>query len=558
MEDSQIVQAGINDLAVNKPHISFGSKVDEFLFNFLNASKSQKQDYEVPDTDELSKVAKDYLADFGIIVGFRASINRESRKYLLIVEPGWWDSLEDECDKFVEERFPEDVFFPTHYVINKTIDTYDEFEAWHLKLKEIYPSIIPLSDNSHLVKQNVREANAGEMAKDVASLGLTPFYVDEMLEPLVTEIKMSNKSTLEILQSIEKQILDAYSKDPSIILMNRGLHRDYVPVLFAYMYYKHRIPSHISKTGSRLYKDFVSKLMYSEKMMLVEEKVEFIKNLPRVCVYLDEQLLFPCFVYLEKSKIDCKVRLSYVDVEDIEASEVSRAVIDIFSLNVIPWEYEYQLKTEDIDIFSDTHDKILDLFKKFESKTAMGESMLDMTNAFLMELDGSKKLAYVEEIELNLPAVFTPLGQSGLETFEKIINTTSMKSLFPIDIFAGYQKVLGPHIASLKRALQKSGVTNLKNLGTFYKHDHAFGLLLNFFYEFSHHRLGLKGYNDFVTIGLWWKESETYRTALNKVLSQYLSPKRSRRFNNFFSIFGGPLPFMYSVLEIREEVLKEW
>lgn len=554
----EIQPAGETSLDLKRTALSFSNEASKMVFEFYNVTKDQFDIYKVPDKPDMRQSAKDVCASFGIIVGQRMVIDQTDRNYIIIIEPSWWDSLEEKCTEFVGQYIPAP-HTPTHYVINKEINKYEELVTWEEKIKSIYPDIMSLAIYDDLASNNRQITNQERLASEVTSLGYTPLYIGPMMNPLVEEFKLNNRSTLDLFRKLEAEILQKHKENPRIILMSGLENLDYVPVVTAYMYYKYKIPCHLNPSKTRQHLAGVSSLLFSTKTMLLEEQIMYIKNLPRVAVTFDPFTQFHFFVFLEKAKMDCRLRMSYVDLENITSSDVTKIEMDINELSIIPWKYEFDLETNDLEVFREEHNKIMSLFVKFEEKCPNVIELLSLNNTCILEIDGRKKLAFVEHIDLKLPSVFTPLNKK-LAKAEKMLNLDFLPRLYPIDILPDYKTALAPHIIALKHAIQKanSGEVSLNNLAAFYKHDHAFGHVIYQFNNFGHKLLGITSEKDFVTLGLWWKESVSYREGLARDLERYLYTKKTRKFNNFFSIFGGPFPMFGDLLSVREEILKEW
>lgn len=539
-------------------NLTFSNKTNEAIYTLIRAIGSQKELQHWEDRPDISETSKKMLMRFGIIIGNPEVVDLSDRSYLLTVEADWLDDLENHCINYVANFLPEDAV-PTHYAINKFISSYDELRVWDTRLKEIYPRIQSLVDYTHLTESNARQNRLDTLIQAAESVGLKPFFLDKYMGDLLEEFKTSNRRTLDKFKELEDAVLDFRKDNPNLVLMCEGPVPDHTSAVCAYLFYKYRIPNNLpAGTHTGLYLDKVSDLLFNKNRMLVEEQLAYLKDLPRVGVSFAAQQRLSFLVLIEKYNMECKVLIRYMDIE--APSTLIKAELNLSEIAIIPWKYEYRIDTTDVSTFRAEHDKIMKLFITFESLDSKTAKTLDMTNTCLLQIDGEKKLAVVEDISLKLPCVYTPIHNS-LGKFSKVLGLSDISRVLPIDVLPGYKEHLAKPLSSIITAFEKStpgkGLAIQKEIAKFYKHDHAYGTILSEFGNAGHRLLGFSGVDDFVTIGLWWNETYRYRVALGKLLSPYLDIKASRKYTGFFSIFGGPLPMFGDLLDIREEVLKE-
>lgn len=536
--------------------IHFNRDIDRVIFEFRKLFPDQHELSKVPDRPDMSRELKDICAEFGIIVGNRTVIDSSNIKYLLIVDPSWEDNLEEMCEDFVAQNIPAPNS-PTYYIIDKELNSLEEVSKWQSRLWEIYPDIQSLASYSRLVKAEGHLSRAKAKSDEAEALGYYPVFISDLLDPMIKEFETRNVETLAEFQKLEAAILEEKRKHPNLILMSGFTNLRYVPKITAYMYYKHDIPCHLDSRVTVDHLSNVSRLQFSTYHMLVEEQIEYLRNLPRVAITFDSMLHYGFFVFLEKSRMECKFRLSYIDVESIKLSDVVKTEIHLDDLSVIPWDFEYDLKTKDLRSFREAHDKVLGLFRKFEKKLPARAKLLTMNNTFLLEIDGKKKLALVEGIDLRLPAVLTPLSEE-MERSDTVLNLDFLPKLYPMSVLPDFKKELGPHMMQLISVLKKTESNiDMKNIGAFPKVGRPLGFIIKEFNNYQYLKLGVSKVTDYMTLGLWWREIEMYNRVLTEKLFPHLDAKASRNYGAFFSIFGGPFPLFPDILLLREEFLKE-
>lgn len=536
--------------------INFSSSPANLIYKAISSMQDQRGYYEFPEppAGALREDQRAFYESFGIVFGkSKLALDNSKRNYLIIVQPEWYSNLEEMCEDYCLNvaHIPEDKA-PTHYIIDKQIDTLEEARFWMAAMKSIYPDIVPLEDYTWMKEEETNLMGKKSLVEEVTSLGYTPFFLDDLLDPIVEEYQTNNSRTLQLIREAEAKILEA-SKHSKIILMAGDSHPLRAASFAAYMYAQHRIPSHFSLYSEREYRSTLSTLLFNRNSLLVEDQINYIKQLPRVMITNSSDTNLSYFVFLEKSKMSCDVRVTYMDIESSQ-SNLEFKTISIWDLFIIPWKDEFDIQTKEISIFKEEHDRIMDLFRKFEERQRPGAPMLTMTNTALMMINGRKVLALVEGFDLRLPALFIPLDNS-LSKFRGTITLDNLHRFFPIDIYADYQRVLAPYIKSIAETLKAEG-SSPTGLASFHRHNYYFG---HFIYQYNNDRkeLNLSSVNDFIMIGLWWKETLVYKLNLSKVLEKHMDTKRMRHFNDFFSIFGGPVPFLSRSLELREEYLKE-
>ena len=534
---------------------AFSESITEHIYSFYKANPNQKVFYRVRNTGIPSIYVSTYER-FGFILEDRMTLENVDREYLLIIDP--YEYNEEYIKKFCQENFPEEVS-PTCFVVDKVFKDYSEFVFWTNTLESIFPNIYSLADYSKMKRSLASSQTLDERKRELYDLGLSPLDISSLIDKICADFRDGNVRTVRTLNEVERDIYLEYMANPKSVLLYEGPNTVLAGVFCAYMFYKYDICSHLDNTATKSFVSALSDLMFDPNRMLVEDQINYLKSLPEIAVMFDPEFNFSSFVYLDKSKMSCNVKLFYVDVDSVEFGDCHSAEFDIKSLPIIPIKYEYDLTTQDISQFRKVHDKLFDLISVFENRYDRNQKLFDLTNIVFVEINGTKCIAYVEDMTLNLPVVITPIGVN-LPRVESILNLSDVKGLFPINIFADFNKVLTPYVKDIliaKQSIKGSPVSPRDIRAKFYKHNHPFGVLLFNFNSVGDSLINIQGYNDYLTLGLWWKEAYIYRTGLAAALSRYISLKDHRKFNKFFSVFGGPFPLFEDLLLIREEFLKD-
>lgn len=562
-EQSLVPSSTSHELDIQTRQLIFSNNVKEAIFHIISAFPDQKQLIRWDDVPTINKEQRRILASFGIIIGNPDVVDLSDRNYLLIVDPNWGMDLELNIQKFVQAYLPPETE-PTHYVINGTIDSYESFLMWLNRMQSLYPGIQALTDESRFVEQNLRSSYVEEMYEEARSNGFTPYTITPKLAEIANEYRLSNSKTLRLLRELEEDILAFRKANPNTILMSSGdaegssSSSGFTGVVAAYIFYKHGIPCHLPKPHTSLYLTQLAHLYFDPDRMLFEEQVNYFKSLPSVAICFDQSQSHLFFVYVNREMINCKFLVSYMDIEN--PRELHRAEMNLHQMTIIPLADEYDLDTPNPSLFRINHDKLLQLYVKYtDLRKDMGSSMLDVTNTCLLEIDGRKKLAYIENAELNVPCVFTPVG-TNLPRFNKNMGVHELRRLLPINCLPGYKQTLGRYmkevIGILNRNYPEQAAMLQRNMAVFPRNPkRALGGLVDGFYNYGPNVINISDVNDYLTIGLWWGETYTYRVGFAKRLYPMLKINETRKFNSFFSIFGGPVPFFMDPLEFREEVL---
>jgi hypothetical protein len=539
-------------------NIGFSNKTYLGVYNFYKNFKDQKDTYVVKGYNDFDTDKESVYRKFGIYLR-DIPIVEESRSYLLIIDSSNnQKSLEERVQDYVSQYLPENVV-PDYFVIDKEIKTYQEYYYWVNQLKEIYPYIAPLANYSELIKQRYKEQDISNMIVDAVSMGYYHYFIDKHIEDIAREFKSSNYATIPMVEKAEREILEEYKKNRNLILMYSGSSdNDFIVASFcAYMFYKHKINSHLYIPTTQIYLNKVSSLMYDNLRMLAEEKINYLKNLPDVACTFNPDLSLTFGVYLETRAMSCTARIAYTDYDTLgPTSTVTRTTMNIRDIVIIPINYEVELSVKSLPRFREVHDRFFEKLVQFES-ICESKAIMDLTNVFFMEVNGNKKIAHLEEINVDLPAVLYPLHKDLVKT-KVNFSLEDIPKLYPLNVLGGYQRAFGRFIVEVKAAYEKAIGTPLDPKMRIYQHNHAFGIMLEQLNNIGPKLLNVEEYKDFVTLGLWWEETFRFRGGLHKTMQKYMDIKKSRHYSKFYSIFGGPFALFREDLIFREEFLKEW
>lgn len=538
--------------------LNFHSKLDEFIFKVIDSVKDQRKILRVPDTDQSSITHSMHqrLLEFGIAMNSDLVVETgDSRSYLLIVEPGWIQNLEERVDEFCYKYLP-DESFPTHFVVRKQFESLEEYRMWLNLLQDLFPNITPLTDQSDVNEMERRVSLDHEIYNEIIEKGFTPYVLQGKFSELAKEHRSSNANTLRLFKELEQDILEFGRKNRNILLVPSNEYTAYAPFVCAYMFYKYGVNSHMDVTSTQFYLSGLSKLFYSENFVSLENRLRYIKGLPRVGLQFTPDLSMSNFVYIDKSSMKCKILFTCLPMDkDGDSEKIELDIRDVFLLST---ERELELDATDRSEFRRGHRKALDLFVKLSESSTNREIIPTIFNTAVIELDGRKLLAYAENIMFSVQSLCIPTD-SNLGRFTKELNEEDLKRLYPIKVLPGYKEILGSYMAEVIREIAREEGENasITSIGAFPKLSNPIGLVIN---ELGRgkgiFRLNIDSISDHYLLGTWWGESDAYRTGLTKELQTRLSVTESRKHTSFFSVFGGPSPGTDEPLELQEGVLK--
>lgn len=554
----KVPQNVFTDIRSEQRMKGFGNKVYQNIYSFFKKYPDQRPLYKIEPSLKVGFDEESIYSKFGIILEDSLVTEVENREYLVIIDPLEASiGLEKYLESWISKNLPEDSI-PTYFVIDKELETYEEFYFWVEEIRKIYPNIYPLSDYSNLVKKRAREKGMDGMIADAVSLGYFPLFIDKEIESIVSEFRYLNANTLSKIKEAEDKILSEYKKNKNIILMYSGSYENIgsVAAFCAYMFYKYRINSHLDYSTTRLYLGNLSSLLFDRSRMLVEDQLKFLKSLPNVAVMFNEDYTLSYVTYLDTQAMDCKVSLVYADYSNLDSAKPYRVKMDLDDIVFIPLDYEVGLSVRNLTKFRENHDEFFNNLVKFEN-ICESSKLMDVTNTFFMEVNGKKRIAHVEGIELSIPSVLFPTNKELTKT-GITLTLNDLNRLYPINVLGGYKHSFADAILEIKKAYYKVAGTDKGINFKFYKHEREMGLLLKYYNNSGPNLLNISEFKDYVTLGLWWEETHKYRVGLSKIISKYLDPKKSRYYNKFFSIFGGPFALFGDELVLREEFLKEW
>lgn len=558
MQMEEVSLDTFNSLSSGDDSIGFTNKVHYHVYRFYKEFKDQRKTYKVVPPMNVDFDRSKIYERFGIHFKDAVVIDEEAREYVVIIDPLKGSAnLENHVQEFVNQYLPEDAV-PTFFVIDKVLESYEEFAFWVERVREVFPQIYPLADYSHLVLQKSREQDISGMVAEAALLGYSHYMIDDLIESIAKEFRQVNSLTLNLVKRAEEVILEEYKKSTNLILMYSGPRENegIVSCFCAYMFYKHKINSHLYPTLTLTYLGNVSYLLFDRARMLAEDQINFLRNLPDVACKFSPDLALAYGVYLETGAMDCRVRVAYADYDNLDSASVERATMRIKDIALIPLDYEVGISVRNLSSFRENHDKFLEALIKFEA-ICESPKLLNVTNVFFMEINGKKKIAHIEEITLDLPAVLYPLNKELVKT-KVNLTLEDISTLYPVNVLGGYKNAFGPFILEVQNAYKKAVGTSKGLKVKFYEHNHALGLIIHHFNNSGPKLLNIQEVKDFITLGLWWEETYRFRTSLASRISKYMDVKKSRHYSKFFSIFGGPFPLFGEELVLREEFLKEW
>jgi hypothetical protein len=529
----------------------FTGKIKKHIYNIIAEYRDQKVMYGIDFETFLDDDGKEEFERFGIYTNLRRMVrNLEKRNYLLIIDHSVGpENAREAAREFVGNYLPEGAV-PTHFVVNKTMESYSEMVSWNNAIREIYPDILSLTSNAALIREKDREQAVSEMKEELEAEGIPYIEIGGLLGAISQAYNNFNTGTINAVRLMEEQVLDKWSGRE--VLVCSSAQRENLGVIAAYLFYKHGITPQLNYGDTSTYLANLSKLLFDRNRMLVEDQINYLKNLPDVMLRFNEGFEF--FTLIDKKETTCRIRLSCLDMNKGEDAPVEKFLLDLNKVSVIPLLYEYPLKGNDGQGIKPVHDGLLTVFKTLERKLGKYDSTVNVTNTFFMEHAGVKYVAHVDAIDLRLFALVYPEHNELVPVFTQM-GIENVSSLYPVNVLPAYSLPVKEFINKVRNTRPDYEFTSL----AVYKHNHAIGLLVSYFNNKGQHLLKVDKGVDFVTLGLWWEETYKYRIFLLKDLSQHIDLQefRKSRFGNHLSIFGGPHPSLNEEFNVTEEFLKE-
>lgn len=525
----------------------FDYKIQEHIFKILKKYPNQLEPITVDFDTHLPAAQQDIYESFGIQIDSSRMVRDSSlRQYLLIVEPATDpEVVKAQCEKFISENLPLGTS-PDYFVVNKSIDTYEEMVEWNSLIMDWYPDSIPLPTFGNLKREHGREENLKVMLKELDDLQVNIIDIKDDLVKLDKAYTNLNRTTLSTLKEIERSALAQYTGKE--LLFNSGDNRNHVGIVSAYLFYKHGIVPHLTPNDTQGFLNRLSPMMFSTQYMLAEDQLLYLQQLPDVLMRFNEGLQF--LIFVDKPEFRCRVRVSYIEADDPESSDLNATEFDLSALQIIPLRYEYDMSGNDISRIRPVHDKLLGLFKILERKLNKFDSVVDVTNTFFFERNQKRCVGHIDSINLRMPALIYPV-HNELSLVYNDFSLQDISSMFPVNVLPGYKEPVKKIISDVRR-ISKYPVKNLK----IYKHAYPIASILSYFYNKGPNLLNLED-TDFVAAGLGWYETYRYRARLLREILSEIDLQEFRKRSNFISVFGGPHPMLREEFVITEDVLKE-
>jgi hypothetical protein len=522
----------------------FDYSIHRHIYNIIKKYPDQTNNYLVDFESYESDTNKELYESFGILVDrTRLSRDLDARNYLLLIEPDEDDQeVLNQCEQFIKENMPAGVA-PDYFVVNKSFTSYEEMVKWNNLILSAYPESLPFATNGDLKKQRSKEAGIQGIKEDLVELGLEAIDITSSLEKLAEAYDNNNSATMLKLSELEKEVLSKYTGN-EVLITSSGKH---VSVVAAYLYYKHGIVSHLSFNDTVSFLNRLSLLLFNRSRMLVEDQFKYILELPDVMLRFNDGFQF--LIFLNKQDMRAKVRVSYIDANLPEVSNVEQAEFDLDKIHVIPLESEYNMNDANPLLVRPEHDALLELFKILERKINKFDSTVDVTNSFLFESDGVKFVGHIDSFSLQLPGLVYPVHNELTRVYHTF-NINDVSSFYPINILPGFKEFVRNAIIEVSKTGYR--VSRVKP----YHHQHALGLPISYFNNRGPYLLNPEGLN-FVTLGLWWEETYKHRSFIVKRLSRIIELQEFRKRSKYISVFGGPHPLLRESFDITEEFLQE-
>ena len=512
---------GINDKL-------FTSKIYKWLLKHPN----QKEEYFIEGKQYPSNTASEY-AKFGIELKGNQSNIKEDREYVLILYSVHPENIEQDILNFCEAYLPKDVI-PTWYVVaNKKYKSVEELERDKKYINSVFPTCQQLLDYKDIRDERYNKEIMEEYKNSYRELGVTDFieissYM-EVLERLVSGI---NNGTGKEFKKVLHQLVDVFKQHPSAVLYYTGDNAQLYMIVAATLKYFFNIECITSDQSTTNMLSMYSELVYNSNTMLVEEQINYLRNFPTLS-FRKNDYEFMVFIANKREGI---LRLQCCPVDNIFKTNVSDVELDMSNIKIVPLLNIFDLASNDPNVLKEEHQKLLNMLMKFEDCLDVKKDILNLTNTVFFEFNGSLNIGYLEHTEYKVSGVAVPF--SGISKHrEYSIDLQHVNSLLPLTMLTDWKAIAG----QLSGIYQQLGIKEMVNPA---RHNHLTGLIYKYYCYNSYNNMSGLGWDDFITIGLYWKESIVHRTLLNTKLQRYLPKKVLRTKHSYISAFGGYHPLL--------------
>jgi hypothetical protein len=533
----------------------FFSKTDSLIYTLLDMVKSQKEVIKLPDEyalglsyDQLRK-----LEEFGIFKDSSIIMDKSKRKYLIIIEPEWETDLDTHCLTYCAKYLPEDVE-PDYFVLNRQFNDFEDWSKWVSIMQEVFPGIQAFTDQSYLNSMNSFKSLGENVIQQIRDHGYVPMEIGDILDSVVQEHTGNNHKTLELFKGLEEVVLSFQKKNPNLLLVT-GKHHSYLPMIGAYMFYKHGIPTYLGESYVSSYLSRLGWMYFGENTLTLEAQIEYLKNLPKIGLQFSSRQELAYVVYLNTTDMETRIMLDYVPFEG--SGDVATMELDIRDLAIIPLEDEFEIGSPTVSGFQNAHRQVLLKYVKL-SEDLGGRSIIPTVfNTLIIEMNDTKYFAFMRSLTVNVEGVLIPLD-SEMSKVKKTFSLEDIRKLYPVNVLPGYKDTLIPIMKTVAGIMSATEgfVGSLSKAGVFPKVSDPLGLII---WELSTGKntvkMNLESVTNHITSGLWWPEGVKYRVNLTDKVSLEVNVNESRKREGFFSMFGGPTPVTGYLLTLDERVL---
>ena len=519
---------GINDKL-------FNSKI----YKWIVQNPNQKEEYEITGKQYAPSIASEY-AKFGIeMIGNQSNI-KEDREYVLLLYSVDPQNVEKDIKNFCEMCLPEDVI-PTWYAVaNKKYKSVEELERDKKYINSVFPNCQQLLDYKNIRDERYNKEIMEEYKNSYRALGVNDFIEISdylvVLDRLVTEI---NGGTGKEFKKVIHQLVNTFKEHPSAVFYYTGDNAQLYMIVAATLKYFFNIECITPDQSTSNMLSMYSELVYNSDTMLVEEQINYLRNFPTLSFRKND---YEFMVFITKKR-EGFLRLQCCPVDNISSTNVSDTEIDINDIKIAPLSNLFDLTNPDENVIKEEHQKLLDILMQFENSLDIRKEILNLTNTFFFEFNGTLNIGYLEHVMFKVDGIACPF--SGISKYRKYsIDLEHINSLLPLTMLTDW-KVVASQLTSIYKEL---GITQMINPP---KHNHLAGLIYKYYCYNSHYNMSGLEWSDFMTIGLYWKESIVHRTQLNSKLQRYLPKKVLRTKHSYISAFGGYHPLLTGQVEIE-------
>lgn len=427
------VSSGVGDSA-----ISFYT----YVVNYFDKNRDQTS-ITLVESDSFSN--KDIINCFqGFSVAFGTALANVT-KYIAFVSTE--DPLED-LRVFTSKYLPKGVM-PTHVFVES--EDKNEIERCYKLLKEAYPDLEFTQSTYSYDFDSIRREEMLKYLKTEDNIFPVESYCESLAEAYGEHSPEFFTKFAEVVDKLEQDAgarCLVYEGDTKTIAYTRVY-----PLILSELYIRNAKCRFWFNPDESINKMLsLSSCLFNPDIMLVEDVVDFLTNLPKlVCLRKGVSLVF----HMVRS-YTLLLGLTYVPLRDLNA-EVQNYVFNVKDINILPINSYFDLETDDLSLNIDNELKCREFIQKLYGVFDIPNSeSLNLTNLVIFIKDGVEYVGYCRKIDFTAACFSYMNGQSLSAT---TLRFDDIRSLIYLDFVLNKSALIN----SVNKALKHTGL-NLRSV----------------------------------------------------------------------------------------------